>query len=109
MFLRRETLLLLVTCVTLALGAITLNLDGSPGSYLMYPHWGICLDGSFSFQFKTEEPHALLLYLNKGQHFFFEVKLWKGIVRLRVNVGGGTMILRAGTVYDSLYKYCVFL
>lgn len=83
----------------------TFNLDGSPGSYVMYPPWEPCLNGSFSFEFKTEDPHSLLLYLNKGKYFFFEVRLFKGSVRLRINTGEGTMNVRAGNLLQHLFSY----
>ncbi|NP_001240692.1 neurexin [Aplysia californica] len=76
--------------------AHTLNLDGSPGSYVEYPPWEPCLNGSFSFEFRTSEPLSLLLYLNRGSYSYFEVKLLKGGIRLRMNLGERTMIIRAG-------------
>ncbi|CAL1526179.1 unnamed protein product [Lymnaea stagnalis] len=81
--------------------SLTLNLDGSPGSYVKYPPWEPCLNGSFSFEFKTREQHSLLLYLNKGEFLFIEMKMYKGGVRLRVNIGEGTLIIRAGQSLDD--------
>uniref|UniRef100_A0A2C9K886 Uncharacterized protein n=1 Tax=Biomphalaria glabrata TaxID=6526 RepID=A0A2C9K886_BIOGL len=96
-----QDLLLVALCACLLPVVVTLNLDGSPGSYVKYPPWEPCLNGSFSFEFKTREQNALLLYLNKGEYLFFEIKVYKGGVRLRVNVGEGTLILRAGENLDN--------
>ncbi|XP_059146406.1 neurexin-1a-like, partial [Physella acuta] len=96
---RLHGLLLLLVC--LVRGALTLNLDGSPGSYLKYPPWDPCLNGSLSFEFKTKEPNSLLLYLNKGGFMYFEIKMYKGGIRLRLNFGDGTQILRAGEALNN--------
>ncbi|KAL8601328.1 hypothetical protein ACOMHN_054622 [Nucella lapillus] len=77
------------------------NLDGRPGSYAKFQSWQPCLNGSFSFEFKTDSPNALLVYLDHGRFKFFELKMVGGNLRLRVNLAEGTVILHAGEKLDD--------
>ncbi|XP_050406301.1 neurexin-3 isoform X2 [Patella vulgata] len=87
---------LIVIIVFLCQTCLCFNLDGSPGSYAKFDHWEPCINGSLSFEFKTDRPNALLFYIDDGHSSFFELKLVGGIARLRLNLGGGTVILSAG-------------
>ncbi|ESP00130.1 hypothetical protein LOTGIDRAFT_141314 [Lottia gigantea] len=82
--------------VILTRSCLGFNLDGSPGSYAKFDHWEPCINGSLSFEFKTDRPNALLFYIDDGHSSFFELKLVAGIARLRLNLGDGTVILSAG-------------
>ena len=77
------------------------NLDGRPGAYAKFPSWEPCLNGSFSFEFKTDLQNALLVYLDHGKFKFFELKMVGGSLRLRVNLAEGTVIVRAGEKLDD--------
>ncbi|CAG5136431.1 unnamed protein product, partial [Candidula unifasciata] len=79
---------------------LTVNLDGSPGSYIMYPAWDVCFNDSISFEFKTKNAHSLLLYVERGENFQ-ELKLYKGSARLRVSTREGTFIVRAGEALND--------
>ena len=77
------------------------TLNGQQGSFAKFPAWKPCLNGSFSFQFRTEHQNALLVYLDHGNFKFFELKLVGGNLRLRVNFAEGTVIVRAGEMLDD--------
>ena len=77
------------------------NLDGRPGAFAKFPSWEPCLNGSFSFEFKTDSQNALLVYLDHGKFKFFELKLVGGSLRLRVNLAEGTVIVRGGEKLDD--------
>ncbi|XP_076443088.1 neurexin 1-like isoform X2 [Babylonia areolata] len=101
------TSLAVTQCLVVALLWVSLhscasfNLDGRPGSYAKFPAWQPCLNGSFRFEFKTDSPNALLVYLDHGRFRFFELKMVGGNLRLRVNLAEGTVILHAGEKLDD--------
>ncbi|KAL8610426.1 hypothetical protein ACOMHN_035143 [Nucella lapillus] len=72
------------------------NLDGRPGAYAKFPSWEPCLNGSFTFQFKTDSSNALLVYVDHGKFKYFELKMIAGSLRLRLNLAEGIVIMRAG-------------
>lgn len=76
--------------------ACLFNLDGSPGAYAKFPAWELCHNGSVSLEFKTDEPDALLFYVDDGRYDFFELKLVDGVAKLRYNLGEGTVVISAG-------------
>jgi len=50
--------------------------DGTENSYVQYPRWQACLNGSISFEFKSNDPDGLLLYTDDGGRYdFFELRL----------------------------------
>lgn len=77
------------------------NLDGRPGAFAKFPSWEPCLNGSFSFEFKTDSQNALLMYFNHDKFKFFELKLVGGSLRLRMNLAESTVIVRAGEKLDD--------
>lgn len=96
MFVVRYTAVLLLQ-LTFTHLCLTFDLEGSQTSYAAFSRWNPCLNGTLSFEFKTDQPNALLMYTDDGGKYdFFEVKLVGGIVRLRLNLGDGTVILTAG-------------
>lgn len=66
------------------LGVSAIKLDGSPDSFIQYPPWVPCANGSLSFEFKTKAPNVLLLYFNNGKFAYYELKLYAGRAVLRV-------------------------
>ncbi|CAM1325516.1 NRXN2 (predicted) [Pycnogonum litorale] len=73
------------------------TLEGSQTSYAQFRKWYVGLNGSFSLEFQTVEPHSLLMYTDDGGYYdFFELKLVEGSARLRYNVGGGATVLSLG-------------
>ncbi|PVD32369.1 hypothetical protein C0Q70_07803 [Pomacea canaliculata] len=77
------------------------QLDGTNKSYAKFPAWEPCLNGSFSFDFMTGQPYALLVYLDYGGIHFLELKLIRGSVQLRANFGEGTVTMLAGENLDD--------
>lgn len=72
-------------------------LEGSPTSYAKFRKWHLTTNGSFEFEFKTDEPNGLLMYTDDGGHYdFFELKLVEGVLRLRYNLGSGASVIAAG-------------
>ena len=50
--------------------------DGTENSYVQYPRWQACLNGSISFEFKSNDTDGLLFYTDDGgQYDFFELRL----------------------------------
>lgn len=78
-------------------GCLSLQLDTSSSSFAQYQKWNVALNGTLSFEFKTDQPNGLLLYTDDGGTYdFFEIKLVEGALRLRFNLGGGTQIITVG-------------
>lgn len=70
------------------------EMEGSQTSFAKFPSWQPCENGSLSFEFKTKQKHAMLLYADDGGLFdFIEVKLVSGMARLRLNFGSGTIVI----------------
>lgn len=60
------------------------RLDGSNTSYIIFPNWLSCANGSVEFEFETKRSTALLLYLdNRDASLFLEMKLVRGSIRFR--------------------------
>ena len=73
------------------------RLEGSQTSFAKFPKWSPCQNGSFTFEFNTAHPNGLLLYMDDGGRFdFLELKLVRGVIRLRLNLGEGATILAVG-------------
>lgn len=75
-----------VSVVVLPCGCRCLLLDGSPGSYVRYPPWSPCHNGSFFLEFSTRFPSGLLLYaqdFRPNSSAFLELKLVRGALRFR--------------------------
>ena len=71
------------------LGVQSFVLDGI-SSYARYPHWNACINASVSFEFKTEEPKGLLMYIDDGGEYdYFEVVMDNGKVRFQLNIVDG--------------------
>ena len=79
------------------------EIEGSQISYVKFPVWKPCQNGSVSFEFKTNQPNGLLFYADDGGRFdFFEIKLVGGRVKLRLNLGAGaTFITSTQNVNDG--------
>ncbi|XP_014677782.1 PREDICTED: neurexin-3-like, partial [Priapulus caudatus] len=87
----------MATACALARGFV---LEGSPSSYARFPRWPSAADAdaSLTFEFRTDQSDGLLMYTDDGgQTDFFELKLLGGAARLRMNLGGGAIALRAGS------------
>ncbi|XP_064621737.1 neurexin 1-like isoform X2 [Lineus longissimus] len=73
------------------------ELEGSQNSFAKFQKWNPCRNSTISLEFKTDEPNGLILYFDDGGHYdFFEIKLVGGVVRFRLNLGHGAIILAAG-------------
>ncbi|XP_013421404.1 neurexin-3 [Lingula anatina] len=78
----------------------------SQASYAKYTKWNPCPDGSLKFEFKTQEPDGLLVYLDDGGSLdFIEVKLVDGALQFRYNMGEGvaTEINLGGNLNDDAW------
>ena len=68
-------------------------------TYAKFPKWNACPNSSFSFEFKTNQPKALLMYADdSGNYDYIEVMINEAKVRLRMNIVDG----RDGVVEISL-------
>ena len=73
------------------------RLDGSHLSYIKFPKWFPCQNGSISFEFETRRSTAMLLYMDDGGiSDFLELKLVRGTARLRYNYGNQAIIQTCG-------------
>ena len=81
--------------------AASFQLDGSTVSFAKFPEWQPCQNGSISLQFKTSQANALLLYTDGLGFDYVEVKLVGGGLRLRMNLGGGSLMLTAGSALNN--------
>ncbi|XP_076443924.1 neurexin 1-like [Babylonia areolata] len=58
---------------------------GTSSTYARYPKWHACQNASLSFEFKTRQPSAMLVYTDdNGRYDFLQVALTKGAVRLSI-------------------------
>ncbi len=77
------------------------ELEGSRESYAKFPRWDPCQNGSLSVEFRSTKENGVLLYQDDGGYMdFFEVKLIKGHLRLRWNLGDRAMMLTS--ISDNL-------
>ena len=90
------TVMTLLTLCCLS-DAVNIQLDGSSSSFAKFPEWQPCQNGSISLAFKTSQANALLLYSDAVGFDYVEVKLASGGLRLRMNLGGGQVMLTAGS------------
>ena len=75
--------------------------DGTIESYVQYPRWQACLNGSIGFEFKSDDPDGLLFYTDDGgQYDFFELRLEDGKMILRFKLTKLTM----GKIVANDYK-----
>lgn len=92
-----EACIKLLLSLAVAAAVNGFELEGSQTSYAKFPRWQACQNGSLSLEFKTTWPDGLLLYSDDGGKYdFTEIKLVNGMVRLRLNLGGGAIIITAG-------------
>ncbi|CAH1263754.1 NRXN2 [Branchiostoma lanceolatum] len=64
--------------------ALGLDFDGSKNSHARYSNWNASSKGTLSFEFRTTQDRALLMYMDDGgQHDFIELILLDGKLRLR--------------------------
>jgi hypothetical protein len=72
------------------------ELEGSQNSFAKFQKWNPCQNSTLQLEFKTDQPNGLILYVDDGGHYdFFEIKLVGGVVRFRLNLGHGAIILAA--------------
>lgn len=97
-----------VSIVVFPGGCCCLLLDGSPGSYLRYPQWSPCHNGSFFLEFSTRYPAGLLLYaqdFRPNTSAFLELKLVRGALRFRIRdteeEGEGSGSISTGSEYGD--------
>lgn len=58
--------------------------DGTEDSYVQFPRWQPCLNGSIGFEFKSEDPNGLLLYTDDGgRNDWFELRMENRKLKLR--------------------------
>ena len=63
-----------------------LEFSGEPNTYARFPKWNACPNASLSFEFKTRQSSALLMYTDdNGRYDFLQLALTKGAVRLLIN------------------------
>ncbi|XP_078674033.1 neurexin-1-like isoform X2 [Branchiostoma floridae x Branchiostoma belcheri] len=64
--------------------ALGLDFDGSKNSHARYANWNASSKGTLSFEFRTTQDRALLMYMDDGgKHDFIELILLDGKLRLR--------------------------
>ncbi|XP_014668355.1 PREDICTED: uncharacterized protein LOC106809700 [Priapulus caudatus] len=84
----RGFVLLLLAIVLLLDTAAGLEFQGRPNGYARYPKWTACHNASISFEFKSRQSKALLMYTDDGGTYdFFEVTLHRGKVKLQFHIG----------------------
>ena len=99
--LRSVLLCLLAVVSLLPSGSNAFYTDGTSDSYVQYPRWQACLNGSIGFEFKSDDPDGLLFYTDDGGRYdFFELRLEKGKMMLRFKLTELTM----GKIVASDYK-----
>ena len=97
----RSALLCLLAVSLLPSGSDAFYTDGTADSYVQYPRWQACLNGSIGFEFKSDDPDGLLFYTDDGGRYdFFELRLEKGKMMLRFKLTEITM----GKIVASDYK-----
>lgn len=75
---------LLVVCLTSTTQA--LRFLGESETYARYPKWHACQNASISFEFRTRQDSALLLYTDdNGRYDYLQLALTKGSIRLWIN------------------------
>lgn len=75
---------LLVICFTSTTQA--LRFLGESETYARYPKWHACQNASISFEFRTRQASALLLYTDdNGRYDYLQLALTKGSIRLWIN------------------------
>ena len=86
-------LLLLLPLLTPVPG---IYLQGTEESYARFPKWNACVNATISFEFRTTQPEALLMYVDDGGKYdFFQVVLSGGEIAIELNIVDG----RDGHVY----------
>ena len=76
-------------------------LEGSKTSYAQFPSWDQSnSDSSLSFEFRTGEPHGLLLYSDFKSCQYLEIKLVGGQIRARIDTGYGEQV--SGQIYQHI-------
>lgn len=88
----------------------SLLLDGSASSYAKFPKWPSCPNSSLTFEFMTQRPNGLLLYVElQRKSSFVELKLVGGTVSLQFNYGSGAKILSVGEHLHNGRRHVVTL
>lgn len=78
-----------IVLTLLASSSEGLRFLGQPETYARYPKWNACHNASLSFEFRTSQPTALLLYTDdNGRYDYLQLALTKGSVRLWINFVG---------------------
>ena len=74
-------LLTLITAflVLFASPGLALKFLGDTETFARYPKWNACQNASISFEFRTRQPSALLLYTDdNGRYDYLQLALTKG-------------------------------
>ena len=77
----------------------SIDFDGSSRTYAKFSSWVPCHNGSVSFEFKTQNPNALLLYTDSGGTAdYYQLKLVNGrmYLQFRFNSNKNPSMLSAG-------------
>lgn len=87
-------------------------LDGSSTCYLQFPSWNFATNGSLKFDFRTEKPIGLLVYMDggggnggeAGGQDFVKINLISGAVQLhfRTDVDGLVVVRSGQNLNDGL-------
>ncbi|KAI1286229.1 Neurexin-1 [Halotydeus destructor] len=90
------TLLFLISWTISLIAGDSISFDGAQGSYAKFDKWQPNLNGSLSFEVRTESQDGLLLYTDDNGHTDYVIlKLINGLIRLHINLGHGTTIVSA--------------
>lgn len=93
---RIVSVLIILSVIELSLA---LHFVKTPKTFAKFPKWDACTNSSFSFEFKTWNRDALLMYTDdNGLYDYVEIMVYHGTVRLRMNIVDG----REGTVEMTL-------
>lgn len=64
-----------------------LSIEGHETTYAAYDSWTLCADSRLSFEFNTEFPNGLLLYMDDGGvSDFIEIRLVRGEIKMRLKL-----------------------
>ena len=83
-----KTAILVIFGVIIAcLETSALYFFGSSNTFARFPNWNACSKASISFEFKTRQPSALLLYTEKNSRYKrLQLALTQGAVRLWIHL-----------------------
>ena len=79
-----------VLALLLPLNVLGIYLQGSEESYARFPKWNACVNATISFEFRTTQSDALLMYVDDGGLYdFIQVVISGGEVSVTLNIVDG--------------------